>query len=107
MARYTALAPIYTPGGAYVEIGQTVGDEGNAADIPIPTSYVPPPCLDPLNADAVAKLTTAIQSSTGKPHAQPSPSSGALGLWGIRPQFVTLPLPAGSPSTAWKNLVKP
>jgi hypothetical protein len=105
MARYRCLAPIYTPGGAYVEISQTVGDEGNAEDIAIPTSYIPPPCLDPLNADAIAKLGATRNGTVFVP--QPSPSSGCLGLWGIRSQFQTLPLPLGTPSAAWKNLVKP
>ncbi|SRR6266568_386812 len=95
MARYRALAPIYTPGGAYVEIGQIIADDGTG-DFPIPSNYLPSPCLDPLDADAIAKLTAA-------PHQRPSPSTGVLQLWGLRQQFSTLPLPG--PSVAWKALV--
>ena len=97
MARYRALAPIYTPGGAYVEISQIVADDGTG-DYPIPSNYIPSPCLDPLDADAITKLTAA-------PHTQPSPSTGVLQLWGIRGQFQSLPLPALS--AAWKALVHP
>ncbi len=97
MARYRCLAPIYTPGGAYVEIGQIIADDGTG-DVPIPTSYTPSPACDPLDADGIAKLTVA-------PHQQPSPSTDVLQLWGLRTQFTTLPLPALS--TAWKTLVIP
>src|SRR5947208_2667666 len=95
-ALYRALAPIYAE-GRYIEIGQTFGTDPSA-DIPISAAFVPSPACDVLSADAIAALTAA-------PHAQPSPSSGVLGLWGIRSQFQTLPLPALS--AAWKSLVHP
>jgi hypothetical protein len=92
MARYRCLAPIYTPGGAYVEIGQIIADDGTG-DVPIPTNFVPSPACDPLDASAVAKLTAA----------NPPTGWGVLGYWGIRSQFTTLPLPALS--AAWKSII--
>ena len=104
MARYRALAPLYTPGGHYVEIGETIADDGTG-DHPIPTSFTPSWACDPLDASAVTKLTTFITSTTGRSNANPSPTWGVLQLWGLRPQFSSRDLPA--PSTAWKSLVHP
>ena len=97
MARYRALAPLFVPDNRYVEIGQIIADDGTG-DIPIPTSYIPSPACDPLDASGVAKLTAA-------PHKQPDPSTCVLQIWGLRTQFVPLPLQA--PSSAWRALVHP
>jgi hypothetical protein len=103
MARYRCLAPIYTPGGAYVEIAQVVADDGTG-DYPIPSNFIPPPCLEPLDASAIAKLRATGTNGDGSIF-YPSPSSGWCGLWGPRTQFSALPLPA--PSAVWSNLVHP
>jgi len=97
MAKYRALAPLYID-GRYIEIGELLSDDNTAGYTPIPSTYVPSPACDPLDSDAITKLTAA-------PHTQPSPSVGVLQLWGIRSQFSTLPLPALS--QAWKSLVHP
>src|SRR5437879_1072572 len=97
MAKYRALAPLYID-NRYIEIGELLSDDNTAGYTPIPSTYVPSPACDPLDADGIAKLTAA-------PHTQPSPTTCVLGLWGIRGQWQTLPLPALS--AAWKSLVTP
>src|SRR5262249_44656934 len=104
MARYRALAPLYID-NRYVEIGQIIADDGTG-DIPIPTSYVPSPACDPLNASAVAKLTAALANApNASTPTQPSPTCCVLQLWGLRQQFSSVNLP--EPSAAWKSLVHP
>lgn len=98
MARYTVLTPIYA-NNRYIDVGSTVGDEGNPADIPIPSNFVCPG-LDPLNADAISKLTAAAsQWQSGSL----TPSTAPLGLWNLRTQFVLLPVP--TPSSTWAGIV--
>jgi hypothetical protein len=106
MAKYRALAPLYVPLGGYVEVGQIIATDGTG-DVPIPSNFVPTVACDPLDAPAIAALTATFvgQLATPTQATQPSPSTGVLGLWGIRTQFSTLPLPA--PSAAWRALIHP
>jgi hypothetical protein len=102
MARYTALNALYVD-GRYIEIGQTCGDEGNPADVPLPASYSPSPCLDPINQDAINKLTATFVGKLPTPTSPTQPGWGVLGYWGPRSQFQTLPLPPLS--TAYKSII--